>query len=86
MHPGAIVTEMFSTDLEKSEAMLAGATAQNLIPRPGRPEEVAAEGREVFIHYAAGSADSKLKVDRLGVVWTGRNANTVARLLHLLEA
>jgi NAD(P)-dependent dehydrogenase (short-subunit alcohol dehydrogenase family) len=39
--PGAIVTEMFSTDLEKSAAMLAGATANNLIPRAGQPEEVA---------------------------------------------
>ena len=39
--PGAIVTEMFSADLEKSAAMLAGATANNLIPRAGQPDEVA---------------------------------------------
>jgi NAD(P)-dependent dehydrogenase (short-subunit alcohol dehydrogenase family) len=39
--PGAIVTEMFSPDLDKNATMLAGATRQNLIPRPGTPEEVA---------------------------------------------
>jgi len=39
--PGAIVTEMFSPDLEQSAAMLAGSTKQNLIPRAGQPEEVA---------------------------------------------
>lgn len=40
--PGSIVTEMFSPDLDKSAALLAGMTAQNLIPRPGHPDEVAA--------------------------------------------
>ncbi len=39
--PGAIVTEMFSPDLDQNAKMLAGATQQNLIPRPGTPEEVA---------------------------------------------
>jgi len=39
--PGAIVTEMFSEDLEKNAAILAGTTKQNLIPRAGQPEEVA---------------------------------------------
>ncbi len=39
--PGAIVTEMFSDDLDEARRMLEGATKQNLIPRPGRPEEVA---------------------------------------------
>jgi NAD(P)-dependent dehydrogenase (short-subunit alcohol dehydrogenase family) len=39
--PGAIVTEMFSPDLEQSAAMLAGSTKQNVIPRAGQPEEVA---------------------------------------------
>lgn len=39
--PGSIVTEMFGEDLEQSASMLAGATAKNVIPRPGTPEEVA---------------------------------------------
>jgi NAD(P)-dependent dehydrogenase (short-subunit alcohol dehydrogenase family) len=39
--PGAIVTEMFSPDLDQNAKMLAGATRNNLIPRPGTPEEVA---------------------------------------------
>ena len=39
--PGAIVTEMFSPDLEQSRNILEGATRDNLIPRPGTPEEVA---------------------------------------------
>ncbi len=38
--PGAIVTEMFSPDLEQTATMLAGTTKQNLIPRAGTPEEV----------------------------------------------
>lgn len=39
--PGAILTEMFGTDLDKSAEMLAGATRNNIIPRPGSPAEVA---------------------------------------------
>lgn len=39
--PGAIVTEMFSSDLEQAASMLAAATQQNVIPRAGQPEEVA---------------------------------------------
>ncbi len=39
--PGSIVTEMFGEDLAQSEKILSGTTANNLIPRPGRPEEVA---------------------------------------------
>ena len=39
--PGSIVTEMFGEDLEQGAKMLAGVTANNLIPRPGTPEEVA---------------------------------------------
>ena len=39
--PGAIVTEMFSPDLEKNAAMLEGATKQNIIARAGQPHEVA---------------------------------------------
>ncbi len=39
--PGVIATPMFGPDSEAREGMLQGATAKNLIPRPGTPEEVA---------------------------------------------
>ena len=39
--PGVIATPMFGPDSEQRENMLAGATAKNLIPRAGTPEEVA---------------------------------------------
>lgn len=39
--PGSIVTEMFGADLEQAATILAGTTANNLIPRPGTPAEVA---------------------------------------------
>ena len=37
----AVVTEMFGPDLEQGEKILAATTANNLIPRPGTPQEVA---------------------------------------------
>ena len=40
--PGIIDTPMFGDDVEARAKMLGGATAKNLIPRPGTPEEVAA--------------------------------------------
>jgi NAD(P)-dependent dehydrogenase (short-subunit alcohol dehydrogenase family) len=39
--PGTIVTEMFSPDLDKSAAIGANITQNNLLPRAGLPEEVA---------------------------------------------
>ena len=39
--PGVIDTPMFGNDAEARTKMLGGATAKNLIPRPGTPEEVA---------------------------------------------
>lgn len=48
---------------------------------PGR-EEVEASGREVFIHYPDGMGRSKLKIP-LAQVATGRNLNTVTKLLEL---
>ena len=40
--PGVIDTPMFGNDADARAKMLAGATAKNLIPRAGTPEEVAA--------------------------------------------
>ena len=39
--PGLIDTPMFGPDAEQRKPMLTQATAGNLIPRPGTPEEVA---------------------------------------------
>lgn len=39
--PGVIDTPMFGDDADARAKMLGGATAKNLIPRPGTPEEVA---------------------------------------------
>ena len=39
--PGVIDTPMFGDDADARAKMLGGATAKNLIPRPGAPEEVA---------------------------------------------
>ena len=51
---------------------------------PGR-EEVKASGREVFIHYPDGMGRSKLKIPLTGSA-TGRNLNTVRKLLELSVA
>ena len=48
---------------------------------PGR-EEVRPSGREVFIHYPDGQGRSKLKVP-FAKTGTGRNLNTVRKLLEL---
>jgi uncharacterized protein (DUF1697 family) len=53
------------------------------------PEEAVLSGREIFIYYPNGMARPKLnfsQVDRvLKVGWTGRNWNTVTKLLEMAE-
>jgi uncharacterized protein (DUF1697 family) len=53
------------------------------------PEEAVLSGREIFIYYPNGMARPKLnfaQVDRaLRVGWTGRNWNTVTKLLEMAE-
>lgn len=56
-----------------------------LMARHRGPELVEVSDREAFVYYADGMARSKLDLTRLGVVGTSRNANTVAKLLELLE-
>lgn len=48
-------------------------------------EQLAAHGREIFIHYPQGQGKSQLKLpfQRVG---TGRNFNTVMKLHEMLEA
>jgi uncharacterized protein (DUF1697 family) len=51
---------------------------------PGR-EKVEASGREIFIYYPDGMGRSKLKIP-LAKVATGRNLNTVKKMLELGRA
>jgi uncharacterized protein (DUF1697 family) len=45
-------------------------------------KQVKQSGREVFIHYPDGTGRSKLKIPLTGSA-TGRNLNTVRKLLEL---
>ena len=47
------------------------------------PERIVVHGREVYIFFGAGMADSKLNLTKLGV-GTGRNWNTVLKLQALV--
>jgi uncharacterized protein (DUF1697 family) len=49
------------------------------------PEELDVGEREAFVYYTRGMARSGVDLGRLGVTSTSRNANTVGRLLALLE-
>lgn len=48
-------------------------------------EELALRGRELYVHYPAGQGSSRLKLP-LAELGTGRNLNTLAKLLQLAEA
>lgn len=60
-----------------------------LDPDRSPPDRVAVLGREAYLHYAEGSARSKLTLDwlerQLDTVGTGRNLNTVEKLVALTE-
>lgn len=68
---------------------LSGETTGNLDAYAG-PEERQIVGRELYVYFGAGMADSKLTnaliEKRLGVRGTARNWNTVNRMLELAEA
>ena len=57
---------------------------------PAAPEELRIGGRELYIHYPNGMARPKLSMAALGKVLpgpgTGRNWNTVTKLLEIAEA
>jgi uncharacterized protein (DUF1697 family) len=54
------------------------------------PEEVVPSGREIFIYFPNGMARPKLNLSRIERVldanWTGRNWNTVTKLLEMADA
>ena len=47
-----------------------------------KDEEITVVGREIFVHYPAGQADTKLKI-AAAKDSTGRNMNTVAKLAEI---
>jgi len=47
-----------------------------------RDEELRLGKREIYVHYGAGMADSKLKISA-AIAGTARNINTVAKLVEL---
>jgi uncharacterized protein (DUF1697 family) len=49
-------------------------------------EQLAARGRELFVHYPKGMGASKLKVPPGLKLGTGRNLNTVAKLAAMTRA
>jgi uncharacterized protein (DUF1697 family) len=57
---------------------------------PAGPEEIRANGRELYIHYPNGMARPKLSMPAvekaLKAAGTGRNWNTVTKLLEISEA
>lgn len=68
----------------------APASADNLDPARLAPGRFALEGRILYVDYCEGLADSKFTnpyIDsRLKTISTGRNWNTILKLIELLEA
>jgi uncharacterized protein (DUF1697 family) len=46
---------------------------------PAREEQIAPGAREIYVHYGAGIAASKLKI-AAALAGTARNMNTIAKL------
>ena len=80
-HPGNLVTTCFLDATPASEAV------DGLDPQRSPGDVFAVDGREVFLRFGTGQADSKLQLPwferGLGVIGTARNANTVAKLVDL---
>jgi uncharacterized protein (DUF1697 family) len=57
---------------------------------PPAPEQVRVDGSEIYIYYPNGMARPKLSMEALGravkIPGTGRNWNTVSKLLEIAEA
>ena len=65
---------------------LSAVPEQVRADRVGELEEVAADGREVWVIYGAGAGESKLRLEVPGVVVTARNWTTVTALAAMSEA
>jgi uncharacterized protein (DUF1697 family) len=78
--PGAAPNRTIVVFLEEPVAADCLATL-----RHQRDEQVVPIGREIHVHYGAGMASSKLVIPA-AKAGTGRNLNTVAKLLQLARA
>ena len=69
---------------------IAAAARKALLAMDIAPEELRAQGQELYIYFPNGQGRPKLswsRVDKiLGMPYTGRNWNTVTKLLELAEA
>jgi uncharacterized protein (DUF1697 family) len=63
---------------------------EKILNMKGGPEELWIDGRELYVYFPNGMARPKLSwpaIEKaLQTSWTGRNANSVAKLLELAEA
>jgi uncharacterized protein (DUF1697 family) len=82
IHPGKLLVTFLPADPAKD-------AHEKLRALPPVPEEVHLAGRELYIYFPDGMGRPKLKiamVDRaIGTVGTGRNWNTVTKLLEIAE-
>ncbi len=80
--PGKLLVQFLSGDLS--------AAGKAMLEKHPGPEEIRIAGRDVYIYFPNGSGQSKLAAQltekKLGAAPTGRNWNTVTKLLELLEA
>jgi uncharacterized protein (DUF1697 family) len=84
--PAAEAAKLLVVFLRDAPGAEAVARVEELVLTP---EEVRVQGREMYIHFPDGMGASKLSVARLekllGTAGTGRNWNTVRKLLELME-
>lgn len=81
--PGKMVV-MFLADVPETQAI------DGLVQAHNGPEDIQFAGEEVYLYYLNGIGRSKLSnvfiEKKLGVLGTGRNWNTVTRLMALAES
>jgi uncharacterized protein (DUF1697 family) len=84
--PGAEAAKLLVYFLRDTPAAEAVARVEELI---FAAEEVRVQGREVYVYFREGMGTSKLSMARLekmlGTTGTGRNWNTVRKLVEMME-
>jgi uncharacterized protein (DUF1697 family) len=82
IHPGKLLVVFLSGSMDD-------AARENLLKVKADPEEVLAEAAELYIYFPNGQARPKLKMGHVEKAhkkaWTGRNWNTVNKLLEIAE-
>jgi uncharacterized protein (DUF1697 family) len=83
IHPGKLLVVFLSGSLDD-------ATRASVLKVKADPEEVLAGAAELYIYFPNGQARPKLKMADVEKAhknaWTGRNWNTVTKLLEIAEA